>query len=155
MDNSSNSNNRTWWILIFAAIGLIVIFTPVQHYITIGRAQHHGIAIAIFGLGFWAETIFSLRKLSKWAVRSYISAGVLFISVGIVFFKNTWLYSNVAIQTEANIEAKGFLITVYLILAGMVTACWVKWIIEEHRGKSDSNQTQEKKDSKEIEENSN
>ena len=130
--------HRNWWIIIFAVIALVVIAVPIQHFITLGRAQHHGISIAIFGLGFWVETILSRKKLVKWAIRSYLAAGTFFLSVGIVFYKNTWLYSNVAIQTEDDLQTKGFLLTIYMISAFIVTAIWVKWIIEEHKEKNES-----------------
>lgn len=125
--------HRQWWIIAFAILGLIAIATPIQHFVTLGRAQHHGIAIGLFGLGFWAESIFSIKKLSKWAIRSYLAAGVFFVSVGIIFYKNTWLYSNVAVQTEYDKQLKDFLLVIYFITATIVTAIWIKWIYEEHK----------------------
>ena len=146
MSSSSNQNpapknilqSYTWYILIFAVLGLAFFFTPIQHYISIGRTQHHGIAIGIFGLGFWVETLLSRKRLSRWGKRAYLSAGLFFTSVGIVFYKNPWIYSNVSIDTEENLQFRGFLLFVYLIAVAIVTVIWIKYTTEDYKAMAKS-----------------
>ncbi|HMO19658.1 MAG TPA: hypothetical protein PKD05_12200 [Candidatus Melainabacteria bacterium] len=130
---TNTEKSCTWLILTFAVLGVIVFLIPVQHYITIGRAQHHGTAIAIFGLGFWIETLLAGKSLHKWGKIAYLGTGLLFISVGAFFFKYPWIYSNVSIQTEENIQIRNILLGVYLAGITALTAIWIKWIVENSK----------------------
>lgn len=123
----------TWLILTFAILGVTVFLIPIQHYITIGRAQHHGAAIAIFGLGFWIETLLAGKSLHKWGRIAYLGTGLLFTSVGAVFFKYPWIYSNVSIQTEENLQIRNILLGVYLVGITVLTVTWIKWIVENSK----------------------
>ena len=120
-------------LLLFAILGLAVFFIPIQHYISLGRAQHHGMAIGLFGLGFLFQTLFALKTMHFWAKAAYLSAGALFLSVGVVFYKNPWIYTNVAVQTEDNLQFKGFLLLVYVLAMIPLTFIWIKWIVESSR----------------------
>lgn len=134
----ATSSSPSLVLLIFAILGIVLFFTPIQHHISIGRAQHHGMAIGLFGLGFLVQTLVAFKEMHKWAIRAYLSAGGLFLSVGVVFYKNPWIYTNVAVQTEENLQFKGFLLAMYLIAMLPLTFIWIKWIIESSRLESEN-----------------
>src|SRR5690606_22734862 len=93
------ASSRHIMVLLFAALALWVLQTPLQRFISLGRYQHYGIAISVFGLGYLAQTIFSWRRLKAWGIAAYTSTGIFFSSVGLVFYLNPWLDYKIAVQT--------------------------------------------------------
>ena len=137
-------NSRTLWqstsrcrlILLFALIALIVLLVHLQDYVSISRFQHYGIALLIFGLGWLLESAWSFRKLSTWARMSYFSTCLFFLSVGLVFFNNSWLDRRVSVSTEETQKTERVLVISYLVFILYLAAVWTKWIKEETRTKS-------------------
>ncbi len=127
------STSRCRLILLFTTLALAVLFVHVQDFVAISRFQHYGIALLIFGLGCLSETIFSRKKLNRWARTSYLSTSVFFLTVGCVYLNNPWLGHRVSIATEDNQRTEQILGLSYLIFSVYLAAVWTKWILEEQK----------------------
>lgn len=119
-------------VLLFAALALWVLQTPLQRFISLGRYQHYGIAISVFGLGYLAQTIFSWRRLKAWGIAAYTSTGIFFSSVGLVFYLNPWLDYKIAVQTPEDERTRSILILSYLIFSAMLAFIWIRWVLSEN-----------------------
>lgn len=127
--------SRYRFIILFAALAVVALTTHLQQWMTLGRYQHYGIGIVIFGIGYLVETLLSFKKLTKWTKISYIATSGFFISVGIVFYNNPWLDAKVAVQTEYHDRMRAILISFYLLYSLVLTAIWVKLAYEDGRKK--------------------
>ena len=116
---------------IFSAIAIATYLTPLQKYFTMGRYQHYGITISIFGLGYLLQTIWSWRTFTKWARISYLSTGLFFSTVGMTFYTNPWLDSRMAMQTADKEFWKTIFIAIYILITIAIVSIWLKWIKEE------------------------
>ncbi len=120
-------------VLSGGLIGLFILFTPIQHYVPLGRFQHYGLAIGCFGLGYFFQTLASWKRLGKWGRISYMTSFTFFALVGLAFYMNPWLDYRVSIQTSQNEATKGILIICYLFCSLAVVGSWIKWILEENK----------------------
>ncbi len=121
------------FILAMAIIALIALKTPLQHYISLTRYQHVGIAIFVFGMGYVMQSIWSWRTYSKWAKMSNLATGAFFTSVGMFFYKNTWLEEYATEVTPVRYLGRLILLFVYLLLALFVSLFWLKWAHEDNK----------------------
>lgn len=117
--------------LIMAIIALIVLKTPLQHYVSLGRYQHIGIAIFLFGMGYVMQMIWSWRTWSKWARVSNIATSLFFCSVGIFFYANSWVDNSVADPTTEKMLLRSLFIGIYCFFSFMVAALWLKSMHED------------------------
>lgn len=122
---------RYCMIGLFSAIATGVYLTPLQKFFTMGRYQHYGITISIFGLGYLLQTIWSWRTFTKWARISYLSTGLFFSTVGMTFYTNPWLDSRMSMQTADKELWKNIFIAVYVLITLAIVSIWFKWIKEE------------------------
>jgi hypothetical protein len=122
---------RYCMIGFFSAIAIGAYLTPLQKYFTMGRYQHYGITISIFGLGYLLQTIWSWRAFTKWARISYLSTGIFFSTVGMTFYTNPWLDSRMALQTADKEFWKTIFIAIYILITIAIVSIWLKWIKEE------------------------
>lgn len=126
---------RYRFIILFAIFAIVALNTHIQQWVSIGRYQHYGIGIIIFGIGYLLESLFSWKKLTKWTRISYFATSGFFISVGVVFFNNPWLDAKVAVQTEHHDRLRTILIGFYLVYSVVLTLIWVKLACEDGRNK--------------------
>ncbi len=122
---------RYCMIGLFSAIATGAYLTPLQKFFTMGRYQHYGITISIFGLGYLLQTIWSWRTFTKWARISYLSTGLFFSTVGMTFYTNPWLDSRMSMQTADKELWKNIFIAVYVLITLAIVSIWLKWIKEE------------------------
>jgi transcriptional regulator with XRE-family HTH domain len=130
--------NLDFFLRVVLTLGLIDSMTDLFVYRPMSirdmeRAQHYGIAISCFGIGYFFQTLVSWKRLGKWGRVSYITSFTFFALVGLAFYMNPWLDYRVSIQTSENEATKGILIVCYLFCSLAVVASWVKWILEEHK----------------------
>lgn len=133
------STSRCRLIIFFAVIAMAVLVVHVQNFIPVSRFQHYGLSLLIFGVGWLLETVFSFRKLSKWAKVSYISTCLYFLSIGFVYYCNAWLGHRISIATEDNMRTERFLVITYMVFSIYLAAVWTKWIIEETKNRPQPN----------------
>jgi hypothetical protein len=128
-------SQRYCMIGVFSALAAAVYLTPLQRYFIMGRYQHYGITISLFGLGYVLQTIWSWRTFTKWARVSYLSTGVFFSIVGMTFYNNPWLDSRISLQTPEKELLKNVFILVYVFFTMSIISIWIKWIREENISK--------------------
>ncbi len=129
-------SSRYRLVLVAAVLAVIAVKgIRLQDYMPLGRYQHWGLGIFIFGMGYLLQTVWSWRVLAVWARTSYIATGLFFTSVGVVFYKNPWLDYKVAIQTAQNEELRAHLVIIYLLFSLVIAVIWARWIYEESRAK--------------------
>jgi len=123
-------------VIAFSALAVIIYCTPLQRYVTLGRYQHYGIAIGLFGVGYLLQTIWSWKEFTRWARWAYLSTGIFSLTVGLTFFYNPWLDTKVAPQTHANDQMRPILMALYLLSSLYVGAVYARWIKEENKTRS-------------------
>jgi len=101
-----------------------------------GRYQHYGLAIGIFGMGYLLQTIWSWKVFTLWARRAYLSTGLFALTVGFTFFCNPWLDAKMSVQTNSNEITRKILMALYLLCSLYVGAVYARWIKEENQQRS-------------------
>jgi hypothetical protein len=130
------ANSRTYRIiLVCAALAGAVISTPIQHYVTLGRFQHYGIAAFIAGMGFILEAIWSWRLFLPWGRASVTGTGVFLASIGLVYYANPGLDYRMAVETEATDAMKDHLLAFYVSFSLILILIWTRWVVEEFKAK--------------------
>jgi hypothetical protein len=114
-------------------IAAIALKMPLQHYISLTRYQHVGIAIFLFGMGYTMQSIWSWRVYSKWAKMANLATSAFFCSVGLYFYRNTWLEEYATEATPTRYLGRLILMFIYLLLALVVSIFWVKWAHEDNK----------------------
>jgi hypothetical protein len=141
-DSATKSYRKTMRyhaIAFFGIVALATLFLPIQNWISLGRYQHYGIVIFIFGLGYVVQIAYAWTLLSKWTKISYLATGLFFTSVGLVFYANPWLDYKVAVQTEEKDRFRGFLVCFYVTFSLAIVGIWVKWLHEQSYYKNGKN----------------
>lgn len=140
---SGNSILKSLWrritkygfILTMTIVALIAFKTPLQHYISLTRYQHVGIAIFLFGMGYVMQTIWSWRVYSKWAKLANIATFMFFCSVGLFFYMTPGLDGYTTDPSPKKILVRLSHIFTYLFFALGVSLFWVKWAHEDNKVK--------------------
>lgn len=125
-------------------IALVAFKTPLQHYISLTRYQHVGIAIFLFGMGYVMQAIWSWRVYSKWAKMANFATSAFFCSVGLFFYCNTWLEEYATDATPSRYIGRLVLVFIYLFMALIVSGFWVKWAHEDNKLKDAEKDAAEK-----------
>jgi len=128
-------SQRYCMIALFSAIAAAVYLTPLQKFFTMGRYQHYGITISLFGLGYILQTIWSWKIFTKWARVSYLSTGAFFTIVGMTFYENPWLDARMQMQRSDQEIWKVCFICMYILSTIAIMSVWMKWIKEETAAK--------------------
>lgn len=150
---SGNSILKSFWrrvtkygfILAMTIASLVACNTPLQHYISLTRYQHVGIAIFLFGMGYVMQTIWSWRVYSKWARLANIATFVFFCSVGLFFYMTPGLDGYATDPSPKKILVRLTHIFTYLFFALVVSLFWVKWAHEDNKIKDAEKAAAEKK----------
>jgi hypothetical protein len=127
--------SRHRMVIFFSVMAAAVYCVPLQKYITMGRYQHYGLAIGLFGLGYLLQTIWSWNVFTHWARMAYLSTSLFSLTVGLTFFYNPWLDTKMALQTRANEQMRPVLMALYLLFSLYVGAIYARWIKEENKGR--------------------
>jgi hypothetical protein len=115
----------SFFIVLGFVLGAVTLMVPLQHYISLGRYQHYGIAIFLFGFGYVLHSIWTWRQQSFWSRLCYSFTGVFFCSVGLLFYANPWLDWKTAVQTgEKDLLRKTYM-GVYLFLGFVLVLVWL------------------------------
>lgn len=125
----SLKRNRVF--LIFCLLAGLIFFTPLQHYFSLGRFQHWGIAIVCFALGYIAQAATSWKVFGLWARRTYLATGIFIGSVGLTYYCNPWLDSRMSLHSSDKAFTRMMLISLNLFLGVAIVPVWRRWIKEE------------------------
>lgn len=145
MSRMRQSLRRNFVFLLFCLAATIVFFTPLQHFFSLGRFQHWGIAIVFFGLGYIAQAAAGWNSFGKWARRTYLATGLFILSIGLTYYANPWLDSRMNLQSSDKEFTRIILIAANLFLGLAVAAVWRQWIKEETLKNANSLQKTESK----------
>ncbi len=115
--------NICWLLGLACAIAILMI--PLQHYITLGRYQHYGMAVFVFGLGYIMHCIWTWRHETFWTRLSYALTGAFCSSLGLLFYANPWMDLKSSVQTEEKELLRWALSGVWLLLGFMLTIVWL------------------------------
>ena len=129
-----SANYRIIFLSMICAAAVALL--PVQHYINLARFQKYGMAILVFGCGYFLQLLWSWRKLQKWARASNITTAVFFTSVGIVFYENPWLDTHVSVQTDDRTAFRYCMLGGYFVFSLIIAFVWYKWHEEDGKQKS-------------------
>ncbi len=132
-------NSRALWqatsrcrlIVLFALLSGLVFFVHLQDFVPISRFQHYGVVSIVFGIGWLLEIAVSFRRLRRWALTSYISTCIFFLTVGLVYLNNSWIGHRSFAQTAETESTERFLKVSYVVFCIYLAAVWAIWIREE------------------------
>lgn len=113
------------------ALAIIIFICPIQHYLSIGRYQHYGLAVFVWGMGYLLQTIWSWRKRRWWSRLSYLFGGTYLASLGMIFYANPWLDPKFAVQTSDQLILQFWMSRLYLVLLLPLLLVWLMGFIEE------------------------
>ncbi len=119
------------FLFVFAVLALFVILTPLQHYMPLGRFQHYGISIFVFGLGYIAQATASWPRMNVLPRFCYILTGLFFSSAGAVLINNPWFDSKMMIQTSEELSFRHLIYYAYGFAGAALSACWLALAVAE------------------------
>ena len=123
----------------FITVGLILaavtVMVPLQHYMALGRYQHYGMGLFLFGLGYTLHAIWTWKIQPFWNRVCYSYTGLFFCSVGLLFFANPWLDWKTAVQTEERAMIRAVFLGIYLVLGLLLLLVWLIAYIKSRKGK--------------------
>jgi uncharacterized membrane protein len=131
MSQYLKETRRYHLVILFALLSVALWVTPVQHIISIGRFQHYAMAIFLFSFGYFVQSAYSWRELSKLARFSYIATGLFFFSVALVFYQNPWLVDRAAVAGEDQTNARTGMLVAYMGVSIMLGIVWLKVAYDE------------------------
>ncbi len=135
MSQYLKETRRYHLVILFALISIAFWLTPVQHIISIGRFQHYSLAICLFSCGYFIQSVFSWKELSKLARFSYVATGMFFASVALVFYQNPWLIDRAAIAGEEKLHLRTGMMLSYMTVSIMLGIVWLKVAYDEAKEK--------------------
>ncbi|CAM6003806.1 unnamed protein product [Sphagnum balticum] len=119
------------FLLVFAVLALFVILTPLQHYMPLGRFQHYGICIFVFGLGYIAQAVASWPRMKVLPRFCYILTGLFFSSAGAVLINNPWFDSKMMTQTSEELSFRHLIYYTYGLAGAALSASWLAVAVGE------------------------
>jgi len=131
MSQYLKETRRYHLVILFALLSVALWVIPVQHIISIGRFQHYAMAIFLFSFGYFVQSAYSWRELSKLARFSYIATGLFFFSVALVFYQNPWLVDRAAVAGEDQTNARTGMLVAYMGVSIMLGIVWLKVAYDE------------------------
>lgn len=118
-------------VVLAMVLGVAARSIPLQHYIPLSRYQHWAIALLVWSLGFFIQTVWSWRKLTISGRVALLTGGVYVCSAALVMYFNPWLDTSISLQTteqEAMRIQLGFGWAGAGLVVGMV---WMRWGLQE------------------------
>ncbi|HEY9758660.1 MAG TPA: hypothetical protein V6C97_26070 [Oculatellaceae cyanobacterium] len=116
---------RSPFITLGFALAGLTMLVPLQRFISLGRYQHYGISIFLFGLGYGLHCLWNWRALIGWSRACYLATAAFFCSVGIIFWANPWMDSRTGVATDEQNLLRQLYIGVYLVLGFLLVATWL------------------------------
>ncbi|MDR3615559.1 MAG: hypothetical protein P4L53_18510 [Candidatus Obscuribacterales bacterium] len=122
---------KNFFVLIGCITAPLCLSIPIQHYITLGRYQHYGMAIFLFGMGYVMHTIWTWKHSFPATRFSNCYAALFFVSIGLIFYSCPWLDPVMSVMTEEQTAFRHYLIRGYFMGALGLMLVWVIAAVEE------------------------
>lgn len=119
--------------LVFCAVAIAIFLFPLQLYWSLGRYQHYGLAIFVWGMGYILQLIWTWKFSGTWSRWSYILAGLYLTSLGLTLYANPWLEPRVALQTDIQVVLRFYISLFFMLFSIPTTIVWVMGLAEELR----------------------
>lgn len=122
---------RNFFVILGCLMAPLCLSIPLQHYITLGRYQHYGIAVFLFGMGYVLHTVWNWKQNLPATRISNCYAALFFVSIGLIFYAFPWLDPVMAVMTEDQTTIRHYLIRAYFIGALGLAVIWIIAAFEE------------------------
>ncbi|PWU02715.1 MAG: hypothetical protein C5B53_01340 [Candidatus Melainabacteria bacterium] len=132
-------------LVIFGAslIALAIFITPLQHFVELSRPQHYGLSLLVLGSGYLFQCALSWRKLTKLERLCYLTTGLFFESVSIIFIENSWLGSKSTVPTEAQEGLRNYLMAYYLFFGFLMSCLWLWLVYQKTKSSTENKETRD------------
>jgi len=113
------------FLAAFALLAACVLGVPLQHYMPLGRFQHYGIGIFVFGLGYLVQAIANWPAIPNLARAGYLATTVFFCSIGILFMTNPWLDLRMYTTGDEQTALRYYILSAYGVAGLFVMSLWL------------------------------
>jgi hypothetical protein len=125
------SIHRNFFVLSGFIMAPLCLSIPIQHYIALGRYQHYGMAIFLFGMGYVMHTIWTWKHSFPATRFSNCYAALFFTSIGLIFYACPWLDPVMAVMTDEQTVFRRYLVRGYFLSALGLMLVWIIAAVEE------------------------
>lgn len=114
-------------------LAIAVALFPLQHYMTLSRFQHYGLALGVWAFGFFVQMVVSWRRMGFFG-HAYLGVASIYLAMfAHVIYTNPWLDPKVTLETTTQASSRHDLASLFIGL-GMVLMCiYFGWTLEEAR----------------------
>ena len=109
----------------FALLAACILCIPLQHYVALGRFQHYGIAIFVFGLGYLVQGIANWPNIPRLAKWGYLATMAFFCSIGYLFMTNPWLDLRMYTTGDDQTTLRYSILSAYGVAGLFVISLWL------------------------------
>jgi hypothetical protein len=117
----------------FTLLAAAILYVPLQHFIPLGRYQHYGIAIFVFGLGYLVQGIVNWPGIQTLAKCGYMVTTAFFCSIGILFMTNPWLDLRMCTTGDEQTMLRYYILSGYGVAGLFVVSLWLVLALQEFR----------------------
>jgi hypothetical protein len=125
------SIRKNFFVLAGCIMAPLCLSIPIQHYITLGRYQHYGMAIFLFGMGYVLHTIWNWKQNLPATRFSNCYAALFFVSIGLIFYSCPWLDPVMSVMTDEQTIFRSYLVRGYFVSALGLMLVWIIAAVEE------------------------
>ena len=125
------SIRKNFFVLLGFVMAPLCLRIPIQHYMTLGRYQHYGIAIFLFGMGYVMHSVWTWKQSLPATRFSSCYAALFFTSIGLIFYACPWLDPVMAVMTDEQTVFRAYLMRGYIMGALGLMLIWVIAAVEE------------------------
>ena len=129
--NTIASIRKNFFVLLGFVMAPLCLSIPFQHYMTLGRYQHYGMAIFLFGMGYVMHSVWTWKQSLPATRFSNCYAALFFVSIGLIFYACPWLDPVMAVMTDEQTVFRMYLIRGYVMGALGLMLVWVIAAVEE------------------------
>ena len=129
-------------LILTMLIAVAIRLYPLQHHMTLSRYQHWGIALYIWGLGFYIQAIWSWRQLTGRGRIALLASGTYVSALAMMLYTNPWLDTTVSLQTSEQEDSRFFISVGFALAAVVVGILWLRWGLFDLSGADHKEQSQ-------------
>jgi hypothetical protein len=75
-------------LLLSMVVAVVLLQTPLQHYMTLSRFQHYAIGVFAVATGFLLQMVIAWRGLSLWGRLAMLASALYLGAFGLVCYQN-------------------------------------------------------------------
>jgi hypothetical protein len=113
------------FLAVFALLAGCILCIPLQHYMPLGRFQHYGTGIFVFGLGYLVQGIANWPSIPNLAKAGYLATTTFFCSIGYLFMTNPWLDLRMCTTGDEQTSLRYNILSAYGVAGLLVVSLWL------------------------------